>query len=397
MPNAKPPDLADLHKRGELPPHPDDYDGEEMPDPAAVEAAKVEAATLAKAGATVAAMAWEVPGLDWLTVAPPRREYLLHDARDPKSGGLEEHGAGMLPRGKVGILAAAGGVGKTYALCGLALSVVTGRAWLGHFPVGDRKRGRAVLVLGEEDTAELRRRLYTQARAMGLDASHGADAARILALPGAGLDALALTRGEDEGAGVRTAFADGLLAHLRAVAERDGPWDVVILDPLSRFAGPDVEVDNSAATRLIQVLERFAKLPGEPAVIVAHHTTKAARKEGDTGANAVRGASGLTDGARWCGHLEAVPTPSGAAQLPGMARFSVTKSNYAAFPKSIGADGLLLIREDGGGGLRVAGDNERAALTAAELEAARAVGAAKAAKKAAEGEGAKATKPRADV
>ena len=65
----------------------------------------------ADASDVVAAMAWEVPGPDWLTAAPPRREYLLHDARDPKSGGLEEHGAGMLPRGKVGILAAAGGAG----------------------------------------------------------------------------------------------------------------------------------------------------------------------------------------------------------------------------------------------------------------------------------------------
>lgn len=42
MPNAKMSDLADMHKRDKLPPHPDDYDAEDMPDPEA-----------AKAGATL--------------------------------------------------------------------------------------------------------------------------------------------------------------------------------------------------------------------------------------------------------------------------------------------------------------------------------------------------------
>ncbi len=51
MPNAKPPDLADLHKRGELPPHPDDYPSVEMPDPAAEEAARREAEARAKEAA----------------------------------------------------------------------------------------------------------------------------------------------------------------------------------------------------------------------------------------------------------------------------------------------------------------------------------------------------------
>ena len=317
---------------------------------------------------SVAAMGWTTPDAAWLAEEPPRREYLLHDA---PGAGFELAGPGMLPRGKVGILAAAGGVGKTYALCGLALAVVTGRPWLGHFPVGERRRGaRVVLVLGEEDPAELRRRLHTQARAMGLDASHGPDVARILALPGAGEAGLALTQGEDERKGVRTRFADGLLAHLRAVAERDGPWDAVILDPLSRFAGPDVEKDNSAATRLIQVLEGFTKLPGEPTIIVAHHTSQASRKEGmgelaTAAATAVRGATGLTDGSRWVGSLEEMAALPG---LPGHARFRVVKSNYAAFPKSI-PRGLMLTREANGGGLRASSREEQAAYAKAVEDA----------------------------
>ena len=368
--NAKPPDLADLHERGELPPHPDDYRSEDMPDPEAAKAEEdarkaEEAAREAgrKAGEKVGKLAWFAPPAEWLADAPPRREYLLHDAAEP--GTFELRGRGMLPRGKVGILAAAGGVGKTFALTGLALALVTRAPGLGHFPTGDNLHRRVVLVLGEEDIGEVQRRLHAQARAMELDPSkHGPALAGILALAGAGLDTLALTRAEDEGRiGAGTDFADGLYAYLEANA---GPgWDAVILDPLSRFAGPDVETDNAAATRLVQVLERFTKLPGGPAVIVAHHTTKASRAEGEIAATAVRGSSALTDGARWVGTLDPVVV-KGGGKLPGHARFRVAKQNYGVFPDRA----LLLTKPVGGeGGLRAATPDETAALAAAELAA----------------------------
>ena len=359
MPNAKPPDLADLHERGELPPHVDDYPSEEMPDPA-----EEKRKTAAEEAAKVGKLAWFTPPAEWLADPPPHREYLLHDAAEP--GTSELRGRGMLPRGKVGILAAAGGVGKTFALTGLALALVTRAPWLGHFPTGDNLHRRVVLVLGEEDMGEVQRRLHAQARAMELDPSkHGPALAGILALAGAGLDTLALTRAEDEGRiGAGTDFADGLYAYLEANA---GPgWDAVILDPLSRFAGPDVETDNAAATRLVQVLERFTKLPGGPAVIVAHHTTKASRDDVEIAATAVRGSSALTDGARWVGTLDPVVV-KGGGKLPGHARFRVAKQNYGVFPDR----SLLLTKPVGGeGGLRAATPDETAALDAAELAAA---------------------------
>ena len=141
--------------------------------------------------------------------------------------------------------------------CGLALAVVTRRPWLGHFPVGEGCHGRAVLILGEEDPGELQRRLHVQARAMELTREQRAAVVGILALPGASLDALALTQPEEHGTRAATPYAGALFEHLKRIADKTGKgWDVVILDPLSRFAGPDVEKDNSAATRLIQVLER---------------------------------------------------------------------------------------------------------------------------------------------
>jgi len=308
--------------------------------------------------AGVAAWGWEYSGATWLEEEPPPREYLLHDAGE--NGWTR--GPGLIPRGKVVILAGAGGVGKTLALCGMGLSVVTGLPWLGHFPVGENGSGRAVLVLGEEDRAELRRRIWWTAQAMEIQPHHFDKLSGLLALPGCGLDELALTQAEEQGHGARTDTADRLLDYLRAEAERSGAgWDLIVLDPLSRFAGPDVETDNSAATRLIQVLERFTALPGSPTVVIAHHLAKSARGANTPadGAVGVRGSSAIVDGARWVGNLEPVFL-SGLRQA-GHVVFRVSKSNYAAFPDSA----LTLTRCDGGG-LRAATDAELRCL--AELK-----------------------------
>lgn len=299
---------------------------------------------------TVGDWGWLSPDSTWLEEEPPPREYLLHDAG---SDGWRR-GPGLIPRGKVAILAGAGGVGKTLALCGLALSAVAGVPWLGRFPVGEKGTRRAVLVLGEEDGPELRRRLFYTARAMDLQPHHYNSMSRVLALPGCGLDGLALTQAEEHGQRARTETADRLRAYLEAEAERNGEgWDLIVLDPLSRFAGPDVETDNSAATRLIQVLERFTMLPGSPTVVIAHHLAKHARGANSPadGAVGVRGSSAIVDGARWVGNLEPVFL-SGLRQA-GHAIFRVSKSNYAAFPDS----SLTLTRCDGGG-LRAATSSE---------------------------------------
>jgi hypothetical protein len=95
-------------------------------------------------------------------------------------------------------------------------------------------------------------------------------------------------------------MVDGLA---RTLAEQAGPgFALVILDPLSRFGGLEAEVDNGLATRTVGALERLTRLPGEPAVLVAHHE----RKGGGKGTDAVRGASALVDGARWVARLQPV-------------------------------------------------------------------------------------------
>lgn len=308
-----------------------------MPDPAAEKAAEERAERLQR----IATMGFVRPGASWLREPPPKRRYLLE----------RQDGAGLLAQGIVGVLGAAGGTGKTFLLTALALAVATDTPWLGRFPLGRRGPGRVVLILGEESAEEVRRRLHAQARALGLE---DADLeGRILVLPAAGVSTLALTQPEVGGGAVATLFADDLYAYLEA--EAGTGWDAVLLDPLSHFAGPDVETDNAAATRLLQVLTRFCSLPGTPTVLVAHHMRKGGKDDGPRGVEAIRGSSAITDNARWAAVLEN-EGDTGAA----FSRLRIVKSNYAPPSEE---KGVLLARDEGGA-LRAATATEAAELAA---------------------------------
>lgn len=283
-------------------------------------------------------------GADWLTTAPPKRRWLLEapDGDDQR---------GWLPLGKVGMLAAGGGFGKTQVLCQLALSVATGRDWLGTFHVAEP--GRVLLALGEEDAEEIRRRLYRAADAMKLGARDLEIAAdNIVALPLAGTP-VALTESDLSGNVTESA----VLASLRAKLT-DDEWRLVILDPLSRWAGSDTEKDNAAATRFVEAVETLTQAKGGPTVLVSHHTTKAARQEGEGEETAARGASALTDGMRWV----ATMTRKKMGDLE-TAVLELKKSNY-----SMRGNPVDLVT-DGEGVFRPMTDAERQLAEAKDREA----------------------------
>jgi hypothetical protein len=275
----------------------------------------------------------------WLKTEPPRRRYLL-------SQGTGD--VGVLPLGRVGMLAGAGGAGKSYAAIQLALAVATGRPWLDTFKVS--KPGRVLLALGEEDHEEIQRRLYYTAGFLDLTPDEREAAASCI-VP------LAL-------AGHNVAFTDEgsrETALYRAVRDRisDGnEWSLLVFDPLSRFAGPEAEIDNAAATRLIEVFEALTKIPGagSPTVIVAHHTTKGSRRDGGDAAEATaaRGSSALTDGVRWQANLEPKKASNTdlPADFPRLLELRITKNNYGSWP-----DPLMLAR-DRDGVLRPATESE---------------------------------------
>jgi RecA-family ATPase len=268
----------------------------------------------------------------WFTSAPPKRRWLLRDSRTALS-------SGVLPLGKVGLLIGEGGVSKTMALVAFAVAVATGTAWLGCYSAATQ--GRVLVLLGEEDAEEVHRRCYNVARAT---AAPVPDPGSIVVVPLAGLPC-PMVETDERGNAIDAPF----LLWLRSYVSQHGPFALILVDPLSRFAGRDAEVDNAAATRFVQALESIATETGAT-VVCAHHTNKTARGSGATvnGASA-RGSSAIYDGARWAAALSAESIPCGdaatASHLGEVVTLSIVKSNY-----SKKGEPLLLRRDHEHGG-----------------------------------------------
>lgn len=291
---------------------------------------------------------WKSVG-EWglLDAPPPPQEWVLMRP-DLETNGMGNP-IGLLPLSEVGFLIAAGGVGKSFALIQLALSVATGRKWLDYFLVP--KPGRVLILLGEEKLKQAHRRFHDLAHSMRLtDDQVRLVKENVVMMPLGGVIAPLVSQdGTDT-------FETDVMAFLRkqmAAVE----WMLVIIDPLSRFAGADTEKDNVQATRFVQVAESLCAVPGSPTVLFAHHTNKTSRSEdaGRPSAADARGASGTTDGGRWCANL---------TRRKGGATLTFTKNNYGQ-----DFDETLALERAYGGYLRVQTDEAR--RRAEEAEAAR--------------------------
>lgn len=255
----------------------------------------------------------------WLQTDPPPRKALLEHGEDC-----------VLPLGKVGFFVGEGGIGKSWALTQLAISVCTGTSWLEHFHVPDYATGGVVMAMGEEDPQEMHRRIHAIVQATELPAHHQSALEKCLwPLPLSGHFMEFLEDGE-------RSFEHERFEQLMKQNAPEQGWKLIILDPASRFMGVDAEKDNAYATRFVQLLERLTQLPGNPTVLCAHHTTKAARTS-SSGARSVaaRGASALTDGARWQGNLFVPIDDESNEYQDHLAVFQITKSNYGPKPPAL--------------------------------------------------------------
>ncbi|MCE5316546.1 MAG: helicase RepA family protein [Parachlamydia sp.] len=256
----------------------------------------------------------------------------------------------FLHSGIVAALIAAGGVGKTHILTQLALCAALGLPFLGKFEF-DRPKN-ACLIVGENDDADMHRLLQKTRKALEKWAvenekkSHDkipvyhdklpfeSAAKRLIVHTVHGAAAQFLSEN-----GCETEFYGDLLQELKT-KEPEGGWDLIILDPLSRFAGLETETDNATATTFVSKLEKLSKeLKGKPTVMISHHKSKAAIGSADVNQTAGRGSSAITDGVRWQGDLR-------RDQEPGKTILEITKTNFTAYlPKMIlekGPDGTLL-------------------------------------------------------
>lgn len=239
---------------------------------------------------------------DWMESPPPPRPILL----------VADQGEPFMPDGKVCCFIGAGGSGKTFALTQLALSIATGTPWLGTYR--PHAKGRVLLALGEETVDEVRRRIWQCSRLEDYERSEARRLIYPLGLSGTPVSLLQRTAEQNYGP---TAWFDLLVRRLEAA----GPWRCLILDPWSRWGGPDAENDAHAATRGVELLERLTKLPGRPAVVIAHHTRKRMTPgRGPAAADESRGSSALVDGARWVANLSRLDEK--------LLEVRVTKANY---------------------------------------------------------------------
>ncbi len=256
---------------------------------------------------------------EYLTKEPLRKSMLLEY--------MDETGkrTGFFPNGIVAMLAGAGGVGKSHLLAQLAISVATGTPWLDTYvttnDAGEDKKGYVFLGLGENGDDDIQRLLYKASKKIRSDNSLIKEASkRIAPYSFCGKQATFLENRKP------SQYFKELKTGLIEMAPPEG-WSLIILDPISRLMGADAETDNAAATQFIVLLEELTlDLPGNPAILFAHHVNKAALRndQGPSQADA-RGSSALTDGVRLQFNFAKKGNEGPDAQIT---TFYMTKSNF---------------------------------------------------------------------
>jgi hypothetical protein len=294
--------------------------------------------------------------------APPEAHFIFKTA----------DGDGMMPRGRTAMMVGAGAVGKSMAAMAMALSASTTtglwpyrddggtmRFLVKPYSREDNEPFRTLLIMGEEEENEVRRRLHHLGAAIGLDGNdENWKSVRQLAhkyltiMPLAGHD-LRLSQSDDQ-RGFASTDEPSLFAQRLARELEERPRDLVIIDPASRFMSPGAETDNYAATDFIRRVEGITKSKGSPTVLIVHHTSQSSRT-GKLGgdATAARGATALTDGIRWQLNLTPVGEPLHVDGIPQLVRASFSKANYAK-----GRGPLTLKRSDDHGGMLVGAAKE---------------------------------------
>ncbi len=244
---------------------------------------------------------------------------------------LEINDKDFLPKGIVASLVGAGGIGKTHWLTQLAISITTGTQFLEKYSV--TVAGNVFMGLGENDNDDIHRLLHKHAKKMN-DDEKNLVSKRLAVMSFMGKQPAITSKG-----GAATPFYEKFLKALKA-KEPSGGWALIILDPVSRFFGPDTETDNKAATEFIALLENITlELKGKPTVMFSHHMSKHSSGTTSTNQNASRGASGISAGSRWQANLEPVMNKDGSENLRKVG-FRPAKSNFTAIT------GLHILEKD---------------------------------------------------
>lgn len=224
--------------------------------------------------------------------APEKKQYKIVRAEDllatlplPRKWVIDD----FLPRNIVAALIAAGGSGKSYLAMNLAISVASGGILFNKFMPS--KEGKVVFISGEDDIAELHRRLHWSTSSLPKHVVerigkniHFVDLADTFE---------AFTEKNRAGEVHMTNSVTNLISSIKESVGSE--VDLIIVDPVSRFRGGEenLAVDT---TRFVQALQMFTNQLNAT-VLCLHHVNKGAKSNG-TGQNNARGSSALVDGVR---------------------------------------------------------------------------------------------------
>ena len=196
--------------------------------------------------------------------------------------------AGVFPMAQAALVAAGGGVGKSFLLLSLAREVAVPDGTFINAPVlfgsSLAEHGVAIYITAEDDAIEVHNRL----NALGSIPER----LYVLPLPDAGgAQALFAPDSPSRGPGATKAWAE-LESQLKAMVD----LRLVVLDPLQPLCALDLNVPENAQF----VCSKLAALAASTgaSVIVSHHFAKREATNPEQAREAIRGTGGLVDGVR---------------------------------------------------------------------------------------------------
>ena len=234
----------------------------------------------------------------------------------------------MIYQGKYSVLAGPGGVSKTMLAIGLAVQVAIGQKWAEQSVA----KGASLLVLGEEDSDEVNRRV--NAIAKNLSSTDKLLVQSVLrAIPANGLDVRLVQL--QQGNPVPTGLDDHIVEMVNQLQTESGtPVQLVVLDH-ARLVGAGDTNDASHVTELTRVLTSIASRTSAAVLLLAHSPKGTLGKtDEELSAADVAGSSAYVDNARSVMLMTTLSDREGKnfGLLPSVrtnyARLQVVKNNY---------------------------------------------------------------------
>jgi hypothetical protein len=260
-----------------------------------------------------------------LDTLPPPREWVIGD---------------FLPKKIVAAMIAAGGTGKSILGLHIAASIASGTSLFATF--FPSKPAKVIFISGEDDLAELHRRLYKVTQGLST-AVKDLISQNLFFLDLADSFELFTTKSPHQDAKI-TNVPSKICEAVKDIAGDD--IGLVIIDPISRFRGGEENLATDT-TRFVQALQQIRDQLNT-CVLALHHVNKGAKTNGATQNNA-RGSSAFIDGVRLVFELNSL-TPEDLKRKYGsvfsesrMLLLQSVKSNYG---KPI--DPIYLSRRDDG-------------------------------------------------